>query len=229
MIDKDAIRQRWDAVGSKLDERGRLFAAVEVRTAGLHFHVVTPVRIPSYTEPRQMRVREANMRRLTIAGLIAASTLGAFVPVAAAQNRAPFWPAITRAPVVTEWYSDLPWTQKLGTFRGNEIDQAIVLPYEQLGTKRQQFCTDNKITVQEDCMIETGIVSILSTLRTDTLYDQSNSNSKIKAAAYCKSNSNPTSVPCIEVMLALSFFGTPGDNTSQPIPRRCGTTNTGRS
>src|ERR1700688_1833023 len=35
MIDKDAIRQRWDAVGSKLDERGqRLFAAVEVRAAG---------------------------------------------------------------------------------------------------------------------------------------------------------------------------------------------------
>src|SRR6266545_1977054 len=35
MIDKDAIRQRWDAVGSRLDERGqRLFAAVEVRTAG---------------------------------------------------------------------------------------------------------------------------------------------------------------------------------------------------
>jgi hypothetical protein len=35
MIDKDAIRQRWEAVGSKLDERGqRLFAAVEVRTAG---------------------------------------------------------------------------------------------------------------------------------------------------------------------------------------------------
>jgi Rhodopirellula transposase DDE domain len=35
MIDEDAIRQRWSAVGSKLDERGqRLFAAVEVRTAG---------------------------------------------------------------------------------------------------------------------------------------------------------------------------------------------------
>ena len=35
MIDKDAIRLRWDAVGSKLDERGqRLFAAVEVRIAG---------------------------------------------------------------------------------------------------------------------------------------------------------------------------------------------------
>jgi hypothetical protein len=35
MIEEDAIRQRWDMVGSKLDERGRrLFAAGEVRTAG---------------------------------------------------------------------------------------------------------------------------------------------------------------------------------------------------
>ena len=35
MIDADAIRQRWDMVGSRLDERGRrLFAAGEVRTAG---------------------------------------------------------------------------------------------------------------------------------------------------------------------------------------------------
>jgi len=35
MIDEDAIRYRWNTIGSKLDERGRrLFAAVEVRTAG---------------------------------------------------------------------------------------------------------------------------------------------------------------------------------------------------
>jgi hypothetical protein len=35
MIDEDAIRYRWESVGSKLDERGRrLFAAAEVRTAG---------------------------------------------------------------------------------------------------------------------------------------------------------------------------------------------------
>src|ERR1700680_2697464 len=35
MIDVDAIRQRWEAVGSTLDERGRrLLAAAEVRTAG---------------------------------------------------------------------------------------------------------------------------------------------------------------------------------------------------
>jgi hypothetical protein len=35
MIDKLGIQQRWDAAGSKLDERGRrLFAAAEVRAAG---------------------------------------------------------------------------------------------------------------------------------------------------------------------------------------------------
>jgi hypothetical protein len=35
MIDEDAIRYRWETVGSKLDERGRrLFAAGEVQTAG---------------------------------------------------------------------------------------------------------------------------------------------------------------------------------------------------
>ena len=35
MIDKDAIRLRWEAFGAKLDERGqRLFAAAEVAAAG---------------------------------------------------------------------------------------------------------------------------------------------------------------------------------------------------
>src|SRR5438093_5966232 len=35
MIDKQAIRQRWEADGAKRDERGRrLFAASEVRAAG---------------------------------------------------------------------------------------------------------------------------------------------------------------------------------------------------
>ena len=35
MIDRQAIRHRWNAVGSKLDERGRrLFAAAEVQAAG---------------------------------------------------------------------------------------------------------------------------------------------------------------------------------------------------
>jgi hypothetical protein len=54
------------------------------------------------------------MRRPTIAGLIAALTLGTFVLVASAQETgAPFWPTTNGKPVVTEWYSDIPWHQKL--------------------------------------------------------------------------------------------------------------------
>ena len=35
VVDRQAIRQRWELVGSKLDERGqRLFAASEARAAG---------------------------------------------------------------------------------------------------------------------------------------------------------------------------------------------------
>src|SRR5262245_32122371 len=35
MIDVGGIRRRWEAIGSKLDERAqRMFAAAEVRTAG---------------------------------------------------------------------------------------------------------------------------------------------------------------------------------------------------
>jgi hypothetical protein len=84
------------------------------------------------------------MRGQTIAGLIAALILGSFVVVASAQvtpappaqdRYATVWPAISTTngvpnTVVTEWYSDIPWTQKLGTFRGNEIDEALVLPYD---------------------------------------------------------------------------------------------------
>jgi hypothetical protein len=74
------------------------------------------------------------MRRLTIAGLIAALTLGTFVVVASAQEipgvtsppnlpsrptcgapNNPCWPGIAAEPVFKpgEWYSDVPWHQKL--------------------------------------------------------------------------------------------------------------------
>ena len=153
------------------------------------------------------------MGRLTIAGLVAAVTLGSFVPVAPAQvtpppmppARASFWPAIKGAPAVAEWYSDVPWHQKLGTSTGNEIDEALVLPYEALGATEVNFCTTNKLS-QEDCMIETGINSILGIYRIDTPYDQTDG--KITAAKYCKSTSQPSSQPCIEVKLALAMFWT---------------------
>jgi hypothetical protein len=110
------------------------------------------------------------MRRLTIAGLIAALTLASFALVASAQDRAPFWPMTTGMPVLTEWYSDIPWHQKLGTYAGNEIDEALVLPYDALGDPEKAYCTNNKLT-PEDCMIEAGINNVLGISRTDALYN----------------------------------------------------------
>ena len=92
--------------------------------------------------------REKNMRSLTNARLIAALTVGTVVLLAApppsAQdretgNRAPFWPGTKGPPVVKEWYTDIPWHQKLGTFAGNEIDEALILPYEALGDQEKTF------------------------------------------------------------------------------------------
>ena len=123
------------------------------------------------------------MGRLTAAGLIAALTLGTSVLVASAQP-APYWPATTGTPVVTEWYSDLPWHQKLGTTDGNEIDTAIVLPYAALGVAQQVYCRAKNLS-QAACMIETGIVNILGTLRTDTPYNPQDE--KIKNAPECQS------------------------------------------
>src|SRR5262249_6890573 len=129
------------------------------------------------------------MRRLTIAGLIAALTLGSFVLVAAAQVRllppvpgvtpAPptqdrykgVWPDINGKPAVTEWYSDIPWTQKLGTYRGNEIDEALILPYDALGQPEKNFCGNpTELPKQAACMIEMGVNSVFSTYRIDTPY-----------------------------------------------------------
>src|SRR4029079_19576325 len=89
------------------------------------------------------------------------------------QDRSPVWPGVLRVPVVTEWYSDIPWTQKLGTYRGNEIDVALVLPYEaleQLPDDVTKYCRDNHLT-KEACMLEVGITNVLGILRTDTPYN----------------------------------------------------------
>jgi CxxC motif-containing protein (DUF1111 family) len=142
------------------------------------------------------------MRRVTILGLIAASSVGTVVLVANAQQasgRADFWPRIKGSPVVHEWYSDIPWHQKLGTQGGNEIDQALVLPVGALPDKEQKYCKDNKIS-DADCMLEFGVVNVLGMLRTDTPYDTTDT--KIQAAPECKD----PSMPCIEVALELSSF-----------------------
>src|SRR5262245_15579840 len=162
------------------------------------------------------------MRSLTITRSIAALTVGTVVLLPAAppsaQNRetgkgAPFWPGTTGRPVVQEWYTDIPWHQKLGTFAGNEIDEALVLPYEALGEQEKTFCTNHKLT-PEDCMLELGINNVLGTLRTDSLYNPQEK--KITNAQECK---DPT-LPCIEVKLELSSFWTRSTGSGPPLQER---------
>jgi CxxC motif-containing protein (DUF1111 family) len=154
------------------------------------------------------------MRKL---GVVACSGLIAVALVAAAQNvdvRAPYWPRIKGSPVVKEWYSDIPWHQKLGTFAGNEIDEALILPYDALGADEKSFCAKHNMA-QEDCMLELGINNILGVQRTDTLYDPHHS--RIETAPECQD----ASLPCIEVALELSSFWTrssPSGIELQPRP-----------
>jgi CxxC motif-containing protein (DUF1111 family) len=144
------------------------------------------------------------MKSRDIQALAAVLTVAALVNVTGAQergDRAPFWPSVTGSPLVQEWYSDIPWHQKLGTYAGNEIDEALVLPYEALGDNEKAFCASRDIT-QEECMLETGINNILGVLRIDTRYDPQDQ--KIRAAAECKD----AALPCVEVRLELSSFWT---------------------
>ena len=151
------------------------------------------------------------MRRLTIAGFVAALTLGSFVLGASAQNpppppgcgpdpkppisptnpAKPCWPSTSEhKSVVNEAYSDFPWHQKLGTQGGNEIDEALVLPYEALGDNEKAFCKNPTDPAQQaDCMIEIGVNNILGIYRIDTPYDPKYPNTYAKGK--CQSNLQP--------------------------------------
>ena len=154
------------------------------------------------------------MKRQTIIGLIAALTTGTVVLAAAAaegDNRASFWPKLKGLPVVTEWYMDVPWHQKLGTFAGNQIDQALVLPYDALGQAEKDVCSNRTIPLSdEQCMIEIGVNSIIGIKRTDTPYDLADV--RAKGGTYCGDAADPkdTKLPCIEVKLEISGWWTRG-------------------
>src|SRR5262245_45720078 len=145
------------------------------------------------------------MKSLTITGLLVGIVVLLAASPPSADNGPDWWPNTTGNPVIEEWYSDIPWTQKLGTFRGNEIDEPIVLPFEALGQDEKADCKTHNLT-DEACMLELGINNVLGTLRIDTLYnDQHN---LIKKAEYCKNQDHPNNPPCIEVKLELSSFWT---------------------
>ena len=161
------------------------------------------------------------MKRLTFKSLIAATAVGTVVLVAAAQekdNRAPFWPKTNGGkPVVEEWYSDIPWHQKLGTYAGNQIDVPLIFPYDALGVPATTWCTDKGLK-RADCMIEIGVTNILGMLRTDTPY--ASDDTRIMAAKECEDKN----LPCIEVKLELSNFWTSSENGLRKFgPRLFGT------
>jgi CxxC motif-containing protein (DUF1111 family) len=156
------------------------------------------------------------MRGRTITGLTAALAVGTLAllaaapPSAPAQGRAPFWPAIQeRKVVVTEEYSDIPWHQKLGTYAGNELVEAMILPYEALTPEGKQYCKDKGFTSEPACMLEVGVINVLGIKRTDTPYDPNDT--KIQNAPACQKG-----LPCIEVKLEMSNYST-GTGTLQPL------------
>lgn len=156
------------------------------------------------------------MRRLTAIGLILAAIV--FLAGSSDAQRAPFWPATTGDPVIQEWYADIPWHQKLGTYAGNEIDVPIILPYDALPQAEKDFCTRHNLS-EPACMLEVGINNVLGVYRTDTLYDPADD--RIKNAAEC--SKDPTQ-PCVEVKLELSSFWTRSTGSSVEVqPRPFGT------
>ena len=80
---------------------------------------------------------------------------------------------MTGKATLTEWFSDVPWHQKLGTYAGNEIDVPLIFPYEVLPQAETRTSAPAAISAPEDCMIEVGVANILGMQRIDTLYDPS--------------------------------------------------------
>ena len=156
------------------------------------------------------------MQRLKLIALIAASAVGTVALVAFAQSVAK-WPPTTGQVVVGEWYSDIPWHQKLGTYAGNQIDAPIILPYEALGADEIAYCNVHQLSA-EDCMLEVGVNNILGMYRTDSPY------SDLKAPAAPECRNTEYNLPCIQVTLDLHSFSTkPVGGAVKLVPRTFGT------
>src|ERR671913_606641 len=102
-------------------------------------------------------------------------------------------------PELTEWFTDIPWRQKLGTYTGNKIDVAIILPYDVLRPHAKTACSTAKPVplTEEQCMIEIGVTNIVGTYRIDTKYDPDDPkimDAKIGDTPYCRD----ATLPCIK-------------------------------
>ncbi|MFO1396206.1 MAG: di-heme oxidoredictase family protein [Burkholderiales bacterium] len=154
------------------------------------------------------------MKFRSLLAAITAVLAATIVIVASAQDkgdRAPWWPSVTSDVIVDEWYSDLPWHQKLGTYAGNQIDEPLIMPYEALPQADKNFCTGRRMS-KEDCMIEVGVTNILGMQRVDTLYATPMKDSPPE----CKDSLHP----CVEVMLKVgNYYFTAKENGIALSPR----------
>jgi CxxC motif-containing protein (DUF1111 family) len=158
------------------------------------------------------------MRSAAVTSVIAALAVAvAALAQEAAAQRAPFWPALKGNPTLTEWYADIPWLQKLGTFTGNSINVPLIMPYEVLPVEATTHCnTQTPPLSEEACMIETGVINILGYHRIDTLYDPDDQ--RIKNAAECAPPNQ-----CTEVRLEVSNFQASSmGSTAALVPQKIG-------
>lgn len=102
--------------------------------------------------------------------------------------------------LVDEWYSDLPWHQKLSTKDSNLIDTPFVMPFEALP---HGVCQSAKSQIEKSrCMLRYGVVNIMALHRTDTLYKPN----ETPKGQYCQDNN------CVEVKIKVQRFHTLTDN-----------------
>ena len=74
----------------------------------------------------------------------------------------------TGVKLLEEWFTDLPWHQKLSTKDSNLIDIPFVLPFEAISPT---LCPSATTDIDKSrCMLRYGIVSVMGMHRTDTLY-----------------------------------------------------------
>src|SRR6187397_321686 len=151
-----------------------------------------------------MSKKEKSLKRPAITSFVAALLLTTVALVALAQSggRPATWPPIKPGkPTLDEWFSDVPWHQKLGTYAGNEILVPLIFPFEMLGPEAIKYRNPPgdkppRNLSPEDCMVEVGVANILGYHRIDTLYEPTDS----RISKEC------TTHACTEVRLEISNF-----------------------
>ncbi|MGB5832939.1 MAG: di-heme oxidoredictase family protein [Thiohalocapsa sp.] len=160
---------------------------------------------------QKISLRDEEPGQIGMKRFLTSSLLACFLAVdAVAVADGP--PPATGERLLEEWYSDLPWNQKLSTKDSNLINVPFVLPCEALpqeyrskyGISSQEECKDKTRRLQAArAMLDYGIVDVMGVYRTDTIY---------------KAGEGPTpdqcqgDRPCVELKLQIQRFHTQTDN-----------------